>query len=619
MGIVQLEEPHTHWPGPTLLLAGPGTGKTHSLGLRIKWLVEVMEVNPKSITVITFTTEAARNMRLRLSDEDKPDVYMPKEKHPGTISTIHSLGHQIIRRGLGTVGLREDFKVVSSDELRSVIFGDSAQLVGYERAIGGYAKVAKMKAEAMPEESPNARVCHVYSSILSACNAIDHDDQIRLACEVMRNTADLLAEYQVKARHLLVDEYQDINADQFEFIKLLTDGSREGLYVVGDDDQSIYGFRGGSPEYIRNFGKHFGEDASVVVLPNSRRCPPSVLKAALGVVKANPFNSGRLDKPDPIAVKTDQAPIYIYDIPSDGQEAALIAQICTEILPAHTVLILVPTMRFTEPIAKALRMRRIQYDCRPSIDEDGLSRVIRLFDFLVDPANSLALRNCIHFLCENEVLGIPGRRVRSQAKVDQREDSLRAISSLWNRVLQNGESLLEALQAQAEDNPILGLLQSHISFLQQAYGSEMQVFLETLGRILKPWERPDGLAAEIRSWMEEIVGRAGVGDGSAKILTMRMAKGLEADHVFVIGLEEGVFPSPKWSDDEMAEAARLFYVSMTRAKGRLHLSHVRKRAASVTFLPESYRLKPSRFLEGIPKDCSKVTYIQSSAQRKGRR
>jgi DNA helicase-2/ATP-dependent DNA helicase PcrA len=619
MKFIEAAEPHKHWPGPTLLLAGPGTGKTHSLGLRIKWLVEEKDVNPKTITVITFTTEAARNMRLRLSDEDKPDVYMPKEKQPEIISTMHSLGHQIIRRGLETIGLHDDFKVVSSDELRSVIFGDAAQLMGYDRTIGDHAKMAKMKAEAMPERSPNARICQAYSSIFGACNAIDHDDQIRLACEILQKNADLLAEYQAKAGHLLVDEYQDINADQFELIRLLSEGSREGLYVVGDDDQSIYRFRGGSPEYIRNFSKHFGKDASVLILPQCRRCPPNILKGALDVVKAKPFNPGRLDKPDPVALKADQAPVIIYDIPSDIQEALLIAQICTEILPAHSVLILVPTMRFTELIANALRKRRIQYDCRPSIDEDGLSQVSRMFDFLADPANSLALRHCIHFLCENGILGIPGRRVRSKAKTDQRETSLRAISSLWERVFENGESFLEALQGRVADNPALSLLHGHVSSLQQAYGSETHVFLEALGRILKPWGGPDRLAAEIRSWKDEITGRAGTGEGVAKILTMRMAKGLEADHVFVIGLEEGVFPNLSWSGDEIGEAARLFYVSMTRSKTGLHISHVRKRAANVTFLPESFKLRPSRFLQAIPKECSKITYIQSDAQRKGRR
>lgn len=616
MRFIQVEEPHKHSPGPTLLLAGPGSGKTHSLGLRIKWLVEAQNVSAKAITVITFTTEAAWNLRLRLSDEGKPDVYMPKVKQPEIICTMHSLGHQIIRRSLETIGLREDFKVVSSDELRTAIFGDAAQLLGYRRRLGKDAKTVKMKAEPMPEGSPNAQICCKYSSILRACNAIDHDDQILLACEILRKNPALLAEYQEKALHLLVDEYQDINPDQFKLIKLISERSRDGLYVVGDDDQSIYGFRGGSPEFIRHFDEHF-ETASVLILPYCRRCPMKVLNGALGVAKT--FNTDRLNKPDPLPSNTDEAPIVIYDVPSDEREASLIAQICTTVLPAHDVLILMPTPKFAEPIKRALKKRRIHYDCRSSVDDDGLARVDRLFDFLTDPQDSLALRECIDVLCENGALGIPGPRARKSEKMDERENTLNAISTLWERVINDHQTLLESLKNRPGEHSVLEALLQYIVTLQAAHRSDIDVFLQAIGKILKPWRKPDELATEIRSWMGEISARSGKGGGVARVLTMRMAKGLEADHVFILGLEEGVFPGSEWSGDELLESARLFYVSMTRAKTRLHIFHVRKRDASITFKQASYGLKPSRFLGAIPKDCSKVSYIPRNSKGKSRK
>ena len=610
----QVEEPHKHSPGPTLLLAGPGSGKTHSLGLRIKWLVEEMMVDPKAITVITFTTEAARNLRLRLSDERETDVYMPKGKQPGIVCTMHSLGHQIIRRGPETIGLSEDFRVVSSDELRTAIFGDAAQLSGYGRKLGSEAKAAKMKAEPMPVESSNAQICGAYSSILRACNAIDHDDQIHLACEILRENPALLVEYQEKASHLLVDEYQDINPDQFKLIRLISEKSRDGLYVVGDDDQSIYGFRGGSPEFIRHFDEHFGEDASVLTLPYCRRCPKSVLNGALGVAKT--FNADRLNKPDLAPLNTDKAPIVIYDLPSDEREASLIAQICTKVLPAHDVLILVPTTKFAEPIKRALKKRRIHYDSRSSIDDEGLAKVSRLFDFLADPQDSLALRQCIHVLCENGAIGIPGPGAKKREKIDERENALKVISTLWERVLNDQQTLLESLQNGSAMHPALGALRDHVVTLQEAYGSDIDVFLQAIGRIMKPWKKPDELAMEIRSWMGEITARSGGGEGVARVLTMRMAKGLEADHVFIVGLEEDVFPNLRWSGDALLESARLFYVSMTRARTQLYICHVRKRDASITFLPASYGLKPSRFLGAIPKDCLQVRYIPRNSKGK---
>lgn len=414
MKFIEAAEPHKHWPGPTLVLAGPGTGKTHSLGLRIKWLVEEKDVNPKTITVITFTTEAARNMRLRLSDEGKKDVYMPKEQQPGTIRTMHSLGHEIIRRSLDAVGLKEDFRVVESDDLREALFGDAAQLLDCDRALGKKARDARMKAETMPPESPEARVCEQYSRILRACNAIDYDDQIGLAFKLLQENEELLQEYQERATHLLVDEYQDINRDQFVLIRLLSAKSLEGLYVVGDDDQSIYGFRGGSPAFIRSFRKDLRENASVPSLPGCRRCPPKVLAGALGVAKK--YNDGRLSKPDPSALKTDEAPILLYDIPSDEREAGIIAGICRDALPKGEVLILIPTGKFAEPIKRVLRRSRIQYECRSVIDDEGLTQLGRAFDFLSSPDDSLPLRECIRWLCENGSLSIPGRRARKAEK-----------------------------------------------------------------------------------------------------------------------------------------------------------------------------------------------------------
>ena len=615
MKFLQVEEPHKYSPGPTLLLAGPGSGKTHSLALRVKWLVEIQGVDPKAITVITFTAEAARNMRLRLSDEDKKDVYMAKETQPEIISTMHSLGHQIIGRRLPAALLSENFTVLSSEELRTALFGDAAQILGYPRKVGEETKLARMKAERMTTGSPQAKICDAYIQILRRCNALDHDDQIRVACEVLRGDNDLLEEYQGKARHLLVDEYQDINADQFGLIHLLSKKSQEGLYVVGDDDQSIYGFRGGSPDYIRSFDKHFTKSAPVLTLPHCRRCPPKVLNGALEVAKK--FNVGRLDKPDPRSTSTDETPIMVYDFPSDSQEAAFIAETCKKVFPSRDVLILVPTRRFAEPITRALRRYRIPYDWRPSLEDEGLSRVSRLFDFLSDPRDSLALRHCVEILSENGVLGIPGSRSRKKDKLDSREEMLKHISTLWNGVLKGGQVLSESLQTGAGAHGVLKLLNDHIRALQKAYESRIDVFLEAIGKVLRPWGKPDELAAEIRSWMAEIVGRSRGGEGIARILTMRMAKGLEADHVFLVGLEEGVFPSSKWAGDELLEAVRLFYVSMTRAKAQLHISHVRKRDASVTFLPASYALRPSSFLNVLPKDCIEVRYVPRGARKKG--
>jgi len=206
---------HTIFPGPALILAGPGTGKTHSLALRIKWLVETQSVRSDEITVITFTAEAALNLRRRLSDEEKPDVFMPRDKQPIQISTMHSLGLRILTNHLDTLGLSSTFRIIDSNQLRRLLFEDAAQLVGLNREKGREALNLKQKSIPLNEEHEIYPVAQSYDRILRTCNSIDFDDQIILACQLLANNVSLLSEHQKRARHLLIDEYQDINLVRF--------------------------------------------------------------------------------------------------------------------------------------------------------------------------------------------------------------------------------------------------------------------------------------------------------------------------------------------------------------------------------------------------------------------
>ncbi len=202
------EEPlHTIYPGPVLILAGPGTGKTHSLALRIKWLVEEQNVPPDEITVITFTAEAALNLRRRLSDEEKRDVYMPRDKQPSQISTMHSLGLKIITNNLNGLGLSSTFRVIDSDQVRRLLFEDAAQLVGFNRERGRQVSDLKQKSTQLHEKHELYPIARSYDAILRACNSIDFDDQIILACQLLANNVSLLSQHQKRARYLLIDEY----------------------------------------------------------------------------------------------------------------------------------------------------------------------------------------------------------------------------------------------------------------------------------------------------------------------------------------------------------------------------------------------------------------------------
>lgn len=333
---IHLEVDHDAWKstaGPVLLFAGPGTGKAHQLALRIKDLVVSKRVAPELITVITFTKEAAENMRRRLADEEKPDVYLSPEQRPERICTMHSLGWQIIRAHREKLGLPEDFQVMTDSRLRRILFRDAALICGHDEAAAGEADRLRQKSIPPKSGTPLAEVIDQYEAILRANKAIDYDDQILLATKLLSQHRELRTQYCNAATHLLIDEYQDINAAQRQFIALLSHDHPEGLFVVGDDDQSIYSFRGGTPKYIREFHLEFGSRAQVKCLAQSRRCPDRVIAASLDVIRR--FDKARMPKPDPIFApqKQNGAHATVHNVATDDQEAQIIGSIAAHAVP----------------------------------------------------------------------------------------------------------------------------------------------------------------------------------------------------------------------------------------------------------------------------------------------
>jgi ATP-dependent DNA helicase Rep len=229
-----LENAYRTYPGPVLLLAGPGTVKTHQLALRIKYLVIDRVVSPDQITVITFTKEAAKNMREKLSD---PKASLPREKHPSSIQTMHSLGHEIILSQADKIGLKKPIPLIS-DKLRKLVLEDASTLADFERSHAELAEECRGKGNCEENmQLDKCKICAEYKNILKKCCTLDYDEQIMLACQLLRDNPDIRQFWQQKIHHLLVDEYQDINQSQFELIQLIAEPQTQGLFVVGDDDQ----------------------------------------------------------------------------------------------------------------------------------------------------------------------------------------------------------------------------------------------------------------------------------------------------------------------------------------------------------------------------------------------
>lgn len=609
-------------PGPLLLLAGPGTGKTQQLAKRMKWLVEGKNIDPESITVITFTVAAAREMRERISDPTKEKLYVPPDKQPEMIRTMHSLGYRIIKEKAPDLGLNEDVGLVYSDKFQKILLGDAAQLAGFSRKDGEETAKCRQFGNCNRLSERKCKICKQYQTILRRCSAVDYDDQILLACKLLKEDATLLTKYRAYSQHLLVDEYQDINAGQFEFIQVLSEGQLRGLFVVGDDDQSIYSWRGGTPDYIRNFKKHFGDEAQVKALQKSRRCPRYILEGAMAIV--NTYDKNRLPKGEFEYIKGDGKKIQVHRVPSDEKEAHIVKQIAEEaITRSRRVLILLPYRSFAQAIVGELRKARIEYGAPLILPGKGLPIISTLSKWLADNSDSLSFRECLEAFISSADSGIPSDKVRKADKIQERENALLKVAGLWRHPVQRvTDSFWEALQLEKENDALYSKLYSAFGhLLRHASQEDPGCFLQQVAKTVAPWKKTKAFLEEINLWVETSKILAGFGRAPrVQLTTLQGAKGLQAHVVCVVGLEEGTLPK---SNEGLAEDSRITFVAMTRAVEELHLFYARKRSEAIVYRPiykkgEVPDIVPSRFLGAIPEEHKEMRYHQVSKAKVGK-
>jgi len=567
------------FPGPVLLLAGPGTGKTTQLARRVKWLVQEQFVPPDRIAVITFTDEAARNMRARLSDPEKPETFLPAENQPRRICTMHSLAFGVIREHFDLLGFREPPQVVP-DHLVEILLADAASLLGQPRDASKEAALCRRKGHCIRSDNQQkCRICDQYRRILVTQNAIDYDDQIMLACNLLRENPAIRGDYRDATSHLLVDEYQDINGAQFEFIKLLADQNEAGVYAAGDDNQSIYSWRGGTPIYVKRFEDDWGAGAAVKRLPESYRCPQAVLDAAAAVITRG-CPTFRND-PRVRSTKGPGQPVTVHSVASEQAEARHIAKTLLETGGTRQALILVPRRQYASVIRRALRHLGITHDCRAQAEPAGLQALVDFACWLSNRRDNFILRDCLQRIIDNPDLDL-GRPPEVKAG-HWRERLSGEISQLWGVVEHRHVSLRAAFQRGSRKSvlqPLAGYLQDLVSAAQ----GKPHDLVAAVTRILRPWTTTDGFFREVMESVEDYAGRSRTtGAPIARVLTMQAAKGLEADLVFIVGLEKDSFPFPSAQGEELEEQYRLLYVSMTRAKEHLHLYWARKRSGAVSY------------------------------------
>lgn len=629
----QQREVVAHVEGPLLLLAGAGSGKTRVITHRIAHLVETHRVPGPSILAVTFTNKAAGEMRERV------DSLLGGERgrFSPLVSTFHSFCVRLLRRD-GTKladirpGFTRNFTIYDDDDQVSLLksiyreLGLDEKFLAYRAACSwishnksqriGPQEVYKSAQD--PKASRMAVIYDRYEQRLRLANSLDFDDLLLESVRLLRHDTDLRAVYNRRFEFVMIDEYQDTNRTQYDLIRLLSD-SHKNIAVVGDEDQSIYGWRGADIRNILDFERDF-PNAAVIRLEQNYRSTKNILEAASAVVANNKERKGKWLWTE--AGTGDR--IGIYEAADAENEALFIADNIDKLMrdyPGQRVAVLYRTNFQSRQIEEALRRYNRQYIVVGGFSFYQRAEVKDLLSYLkvlLSPNDSISLLRIIN----NPARGI------GKSSIEQIEQfALKNELSLWSaiiRLLDEGafparaESALRAFRNMVEDLmaavPKQTIDETLRQILDRSGYQKMLSSVETpesesrIGNLMELVNAATEAAERGESATEFLDHAALVADSDSldeqagiSLLTMHNAKGLEFPFVFIAGLEEGLFPHSRSLDSaaQMEEERRLCYVGMTRAEKKLFLTHAKFRRKFFGSPPE--RCIPSRFLKEVPR------------------
>jgi DNA helicase II / ATP-dependent DNA helicase PcrA len=628
-----------HTEGPLLILAGAGSGKTRVITHRIAYIITERRAPPSAVLAVTFTNKAAAEMRERvhaLLAEAGPE-YMAGGSHPN-VSTFHSFCVRLLRRDgdpLAAIrpGFTRRFTIYDDDDQLSVIKSgyralglDEKDFIQYRAALSriSHAKNRKQSPQDLYQEAVNregerlAALYEFYEAALRTANALDFDDLLLEAVRLLRHDTATREAWNRRLSYVLIDEYQDTNRSQYELMRLLSE-SHQNVCVVGDEDQSIYSWRGADIKNILDFERDFPQ-ARVIRLEQNYRSTKNILAAAGAVVE---YNKARIGK----KLWTDSSAgerIGLYAGIDGENEALFIAHTADRLLGSHPddhVAILYRTNFQSRQIEEALRRYSRKYNIVGGFSfyqRAEIKDIIAYLKLAVSQSDSASLLRIINVPAR----GI-GRTTLEQIEAVAREQRL----SLWGALEQIIESRQLAARAQsslvnfrelvrelaaANSQPLPELVRlilersGYRQMLQSEKTPEADTRLENLDELLTAAEEAAERGESIPEFLDHtaLVAEADAYDQTAPVtlMTMHNAKGLEFPVVFIAGMEQGLFPHSRSnvSPEALEEERRLCYVGMTRARRRLILTWAKYRRRFGGREPE--RSMPSCFLKEVPRE-----------------
>lgn len=641
-----------HTDGPVMILAGAGSGKTRTLVARIQYLLDEKRVSPFQVLAVTFSNKASREMRERLSHNINIDVGALQ------VTTFHAFCAKVLRMEANYLGLSKNFTIYDDGESNSIIKASLAKrginlkdlspyvvnaYIDGIKNLGFYiGQPVTREIEAMSDDKRLYDIFLEYEAELHRNNAVDFGGLITGVLNLFKSHPEVLTKYQNKFKYVLVDEYQDTNRAQFELITLLS-SKHKNVCVVGDEDQSIYSWRGADIRNILDFEKVFPE-AKLIKLEQNYRSSKRIIEAATHVISRNQARKGKNMWTD----NEEGEVIQITECRDDKAEAdfvgAEIKKLAMRGVPLKDVAVFYRNNAHSRPIEDALRREKFPYRVVAGMkfyERKEVKDMLAYMRVVVNKKDSLALTRVINTPARGvgptSLRKLEDEAVRLQLSLFELFEKLMSephdfkhlsLSAKVMSSINQFVSLIQEVQAlEAEDalpsvtyekllheSTYYDLLRADKTYEGAARLENLEELMSALKQFEDSMETPN-LTKFLETITLDSEAEQAAGNDMVSLMTVHGSKGLEYPYVFLIGLEENIFPSFKSLESTspmgLEEERRLFYVAMTRAMKKLYICFAQGRMlwGSVKFNG------PSQFLQEIPEEYYKWEFFQTGRQQ----
>jgi len=643
--------------GPVLIIAGAGSGKTRVITYRIAYMLD-KGIPQSAILALTFTNKASREMEQRVKE------LTGKKLQSLNVSTFHAFGLKIIRDECELLGYRKNFSIYDETDKMSLIKESLRECKMFSQKIDLYSLsqfFSRIKTGLSSWENDTTMQCvyDEYEQALKIYNAVDFDDLLTIPLELFTKHGDILEKYRKKYRYILVDEFQDTSLLQYKLLKLLTENKDSNICVVGDDDQSIYSWRGANYENILMFEKDFPKRIEIK-LEQNYRSTSTILNAANGVIS---HNTGRKEK-NLWSPKEGGKPVELFYPENETAEGDFIAKqirsaVINEGYKYHDFGVLTRTNSLARNIEESFLAENIPYCVSGGtsfFQRKEIKDIISYLRLIANQDDDVSLLR---------IINTPRRGIGKTTIAALNENAKKHHSSLWDAVSrfnysksQGQQALFSDKTAATELEEFAAMIENYKSLILERKGESGKPWrlsncvktlvgdidywsylvlehgkdekkarwkfsnIEYFTRMIENWESdPDNLDAGLYPWLNRIslITRDDGEDdnkGKVNLMTIHAAKGLEFPAVFIAGAEEGLIPHEKSIGEEeddagsIEEERRLFYVAITRAREKLFITSCQKRR----HLQTSKECSPSPFLDEIPQELIKIHEKETDAE-----